>query len=268
MPDLTRAVRAVVLPLLAVLFLAGCSRDDQGRNIDPSQVDSLTAPDDGACRRLTPADVAMPSNATRTVDCTSAHTAETFAVGDLPPAFEDAAYGDDDLGRFAYRTCSAAFQKFLGADESLAMRTVVSWVWFRPSKPAWTKGARWYRCDVLGGGAQTKTYVDLPATAQGLLATRPDAWLACVDGPSVTGLKIGCDQPHTWRAVTTIKLGAADDPYPGDRVVESRTSDFCSDSVGAWLNYPVDYDYGYTWFKAGEWSAGNRRSICWARTDQ
>ncbi len=268
MPHLTRSARAVVAPLVAVIALAGCTPEDQGTDIDPAQVDAVAAPDNGACRRLTPADVALPSNATKTVDCASRHTAETFAVGDLPAQFAEATYSDDGVGRYAYRACSGAFQDFLGADESLAMRTVVSWVWFRPSRPAWKKGARWYRCDVLGGGAQTKTYVDLPTTAEGLLGKRPDAWLVCVNGPSVTGLKIGCDQPHTWRAVTTIKLGSADDPYPGDKVVESRTSDFCSDSVGAWLNYPVDYDYGYTWFKAGEWSAGNRRSICWARTDQ
>ncbi len=56
--------------------------------------------------------------------------------------------------------------------------------------------------------------------------------------------------------------------YPGDRVAETRTRDFCSKSVGAWLNYPVDYDYGYTWFHEAEWKAGNRRSICWAKTKE
>jgi hypothetical protein len=34
------------------------------------------------------------------------------------------------------------------------------------------------------------------------------------------------------------------------------------------MNYPVDFDYGYTWFHEAEWKAGNRRAICWARTDQ
>ena len=56
--------------------------------------------------------------------------------------------------------------------------------------------------------------------------------------------------------------------YPGDRLVEVRSRDFCSDSVGAWMNYPVDYEFGYTYFRRAEWAAGNRRSICWARTDQ
>ena len=94
--------------------------------------------------------------------------------------------------------------------------------------------------------------------------------------------KIPCSEEHTWRAVTTIVLGEPDEEYPGDKVVAgercteemggadkvvaARTRDYCSDSVGAWLNYPVDYDYGYTWFHEAEWEAGNRRSICWART--
>ena len=80
-------------------------------------------------------------------------------------------------------------------------------------------------------------------------------------------MKVPCSEKHDWRAVTTIVLGSQTDPYPGDRVVQSRTRDFCSKSVGAWLDYPVDYDFGYSWFHAPEWEAGNRRSVCWARTD-
>ena len=68
--------------------------------------------------------------------------------------------------------------------------------------------------------------------------------------------------------LSTIKLGDAKDPYPGDRVSEVRSRDYCSDSVGAWMNYPVEYDFGYTWFHEAEWKAGNRRSICWAKTDR
>ena len=205
LPYLTRAARAAVDP--SSRLLAGCTPDDQGSNLDPEQVDAVTAPELGACRLLTPDDVTQTSNATRAVDCTEKHTAETYAVGRLPTEFDDAAYDAKDLGIFAYRRCSEGFQEFVGADESLAMRTVVSWAWFRPSEKAWQDGARWYRCDVIGGGDQTEEYLDLPVTAEGLLTERPDAWLVCVDGPTVNGMKLSCDQPHTWRAVTTIKLG-------------------------------------------------------------
>jgi hypothetical protein len=250
------------------LVLSACGGGDDG-NVDTGQLDSVEAPQLGACRALTPADVALPSNATKVVDCSKEHTAETFGVGDLPAELEDAEYDSQELGAFAYQTCSAKFQEFLGADESTVMRTTVSWAWFRPSERAWEKGARWYRCDVIGGGEDSEEYTALPPTAAGLLAQRPtnDEWMVCVDGPSVQGApKIPCSQKHNWRAVTTIKVGDPEDPYPGDRVVEVTTRDYCSRSVGAWLGYPPEYDYGYTWFHEGEWNAGNRRSVCWAAT--
>ena len=107
-----------------------------------------------------------------------------------------------------------------------------------------------------------------PTTARGLLEGKPkDKWLVCVNGDSVQSApKIPCTEPHVWRAVTTIKLGQPEDPYPGDRLVEVTTRDYCSDSVGAWLGYPPEYDFGYTWFHEAEWKAGNRRSVCWAKT--
>jgi hypothetical protein len=264
---LTRVARAVAVPLVTVALLSGCGPVDQGDNVDSDQLDAVDAPELGACRILRPDDVAQSSNATRTVPCFKPHTAETYAVGPLPDRFQDAPYGSKELGIFAYQTCASAFRKFLGADESLVMRTILSWAWFRPSEKAWDDGARWYRCDVVGGGDESKEYVDLPRTAKSLLRDQPDEWMACANGLTVESVKVTCDQPHTWRAVTTIKLGEPGDAYPGDRLVKVRTRDFCSKSVGAWLTYPDHYDYGFTWFHEGEWDAGNRRSICWAKTD-
>ena len=254
---------AVTVGLVA-LAATGCSADGAGPTPRAEEMPAL-----GACRVLAPDDVAAQANASPVVDCAEDHTAETYAVGSLPERFADVEYEDRALGGYAYKTCSAAFMKFLGADESLVMRTVLSWAWFRPSEAAWDAGARWYRCDVIGGGEQSESYVALPQTAEGVLLGRPDdTWLVCVNGESVdASAKIPCSQAHSWRAVTTIKLGESEDEYPGDRLVEVRTRDFCSDSVGAWLNYPVTYDFGYTWFHEAEWDAGNRRSVCWAKTD-
>jgi len=261
--------RAAALAGVVLLMLTACSADGQGSNADPAQVDAVEAPELGACRLLTPDDVATASNATRTVDCTSRHTAETYAIGQLPASFDDVDVDDKDLGGWAYKTCSKKFMAFLGADDSLVMRTVVSWAWFRPSEKAWGQGARWYRCDVVGGGEQSKEYVDLPKTAKGLLLGVPDdRWMVCAAGSTVSGsVKIPCSQKHDWRAVTTIKLGEQNDSYPGDRLVQVKTRDYCSASVAAWLSYPVDYDFGYTYFHEAEWSAGNRRSVCWAKTN-
>lgn len=268
MPHVRRLVVPLALAVLLAITLVACGKHPADPSVDPAQVDATAAPDIGACRVLTPVDVAQPSNATRTVACSARHTAQTFTAGSLPARFEHASYDDKALSTWAYDTCARRFIGFTGADQSLAMRTILSWVWFRPSLAAWGNGARWYRCDVVGGGAQTKTYVDLPEKTKGLLLGTPDdRWLVCALGRTVSGsVKVPCSTQHDWRAVTTIVLGGANDPYPGDHVSQVRTRDFCSKSVGAWLGYPVDYDYGYSWFHQAEWDAGNRRSVCWART--
>ena len=264
---MTRRLRAMALLAAGALLLTACGGGDEERT-DPKLVDSVEVPEVGLCRVLTPEDVAEPTNATKAVDCADDHTAETYAAAELPSRFDEADYDDPRLARFAYRKCSAEFEEFLGADESLVMRSVLSWAWFRPSESAWDDDARWYRCDVVGGGEQSKEYVDLPETAEDLMLGKPDdRWMACADGPSVAGsVKVPCSEPHTWRAVTTIKVGTDNEEYPGDRLVEVKSRDYCSSSVGAWLGYPSDYDFAYTWFHEAEWEAGNRRSICWART--
>jgi hypothetical protein len=120
----------------------------------------------------------------------------------------------------------------------------------------------------MGGGAESEELLELPARTEGLLAGRvSDDWLVCADGVSVARAdRVACSKNHTWRAVSTIKLGEPEDAYPGDRVVEARSRDFCDKSVAAVLDYPVTYDFAYTWFQDAEWEAGNRRSICWAKT--
>ena len=44
------------------------------------------------------------------------------------------------------------------------MRVQLSWAWFRPSERGWDKGARWYRCDLVGGPANADV-VRRPADA-------------------------------------------------------------------------------------------------------
>ncbi|MEI2713541.1 MAG: septum formation family protein [Nocardioides sp.] len=247
--------------VLAAIVLSGC-----GDDAPPS----ITAPPDGACRQLTADDTSLPANDSEVVDCETAHTAETYLVGTFPERLADASYASDDLTTYAVSKCQPKFLKHMGADESLGMRTMLSWVWFRPTREQWTAGARWFRCDVIGGGAESEQYASLPTRTEDLLLGKPsDEWMVCASGSSVeSGRKLPCSQAHQWRAVTTIQLGKEEDAYPGDEVVEKRTSKFCSDSVSAWLDYPVDFDYSYTWFGEKEWAAGNRRSVCWAATER
>jgi hypothetical protein len=258
-------VRRTVAVLALALVASACGsalRQD-------TDADKLTPPKAGACRDLEPADLDKPTDSSPVVPCSHDHTAQTFVVGTLP-ADTGSAYRDKRQGTFVFATCTKAFREFLGADESLAMRVRLTWAWFRPSEKGWDRGARWYRCDVVGGPEGAKDLEDLPRDARGLFSTdQPDEWLSCARGATFAGsTKVPCSEPHDWRAVTTIKVGQPQDAYPGDRIVQVRTRDRCSDWVGAWSHYQQDYDYGFTWFHEAEWSTGNRRSICWARTDR
>lgn len=256
-------VRRTVLLLALALLASSCGGHRE------TEADRLTPPTQGACRDLSASDLDQPSNASPVVPCSKRHTAQTFAVGTLP-ASTGSSYADKRHGRFVFDACTKAFRDFLGVDESLAMRIQLSWAWFRPSQRGWDRGARWYRCDVVGGADGARTLRPLPADAHGLFSTDlPDTWLTCARGTTVPrSTKVPCSEKHDWRAVSTIKVGQPQDPYPGDRIVEVRSRDRCSDWVAAWTNYAPDFDFGYTWFHEAEWSTGNRRSICWARTDK
>jgi hypothetical protein len=258
-----RSRPVLLVVLLALLALAACSNPLQSS----SSADLSRTPALGACRNLTASDLNEQTNSSAVVSCADPHTAVTFASGTLPFGTGQA-YSDARHNKFVFTTCQKAFADYIGADESLALRVRLSWSWFRPSERGWTDGARWYRCDLVGGPVGANHLDYLPRNARDLLGTGdPDTWLACSDGLTVAkGTKVPCTEPHTWRAVTTIKLGGPDDSYPGDEVVEARTRSYCQESVRSWLHYPSDYEYGFTWFKADRWAEGNRRSICWART--
>lgn len=265
-PAVHDRIAGLVVALVLLLVASGCSSAPLAPKAASDRSDP---PGLGACYVLQPQDVESPSNDAEPVGCGEGHTAQTFAIGTLPDSTGDG-YDDRGHGRWIYPRCEAAFEKFLGVDESLAMRIQLSWAWFRPSEKAWEDGARWYRCDLVGGTTESTAYRPLPNPTKGLFRAKPpEEWLTCATGATVLGSTKGpCSEPHDWRAVTTIKLGEKADPYPGERLTQVRTRDYCSDSVGAWMNYPVDYEFGFTWFKQAEWQAGNRRSICWAKTDR
>lgn len=253
-----------VVTLLGLLLVATACQ----AGADDEAPVSTDLPQNGLCRMLSPADVERPDNDTAAVDCAEPHTAETFLVARLPERFDPVPYDAKSIGNFAYAQCTDAFREHLGADDSLVMRAMVSWAFFRPSEAAWDAGARWIRCDLLGGAESSEEYLALPEDTEGLLGERThDEWMVCATGDSVDGPKVPCSEPHSWRAVTTIKVGKPDEPYPGDDKVASLTKDYCSKSVGGWLAYPEDYQFGYTYFHEAEWEAGNRRSVCWAKTD-
>jgi hypothetical protein len=258
-----RLRRLTVCGLTAgALAVSGCSSSRTD-----SASDTTTPPTPGACRDLRANSIEDPSNDSAVITCSKAHTAETFLVGELP-ASTGASYADKRHGGYVYDACTKAFGAYLGADESMVLRSQLSWAWFRASKRGWERGARWFRCDVVGGPDGATEFRDLPTTTGGMFSTDiPDAWMTCAVGDQVDATdKVPCSAAHDWRAVTSVKIGQPNDAYPGDRIVEVRSREYCKDSIRGWLGYPPDFGYSYTWFKQDRWDTGNRRAICWSRT--
>lgn len=254
-----RRITSIALALTAsALLLSGC-----GAN--PS--DTLTPPENGLCRVLSIADLSARTNNSSPVDCTSPHTAQTILVSTFP-ASVGTNYQADAVGAYAYRTCGPTFETYLGATDSSVMRVQLSWAWFGPTQDAWNRGARWFRCDAVGAPPNQSSMTDIPSKLQNLLiGFPPDQWLTCATGNTFAGrVDVPCSQQHTWRAVTAVKLGQPNDPYPGDHMSEIRANNYCSDAIGAYFNYSSTYEFGYTVFHAAEWKAGNRRAVCWAKT--
>lgn len=265
---------SLLIVVLAVLALSGCGGDRAAaKGEDPKQVDSTALPEVGKCRNLTHEDVAEAYNFDKYVPCDEPHNAETFGAGPLPDEFKDAEYGDEKVNEWAFSQCRKLLEKYVGSDQSLLMRSMLSHVYFGPSEKAWDEGARWIRCDVVGGGQQGAEYVDLPTTTRNLLKVKKvedveDRWMVCAEGKSVSSAKVPCSEPHQMRAVTTIKLGEAKTKFLGVAESKKKASQYCKGSVQAWLGYPESFDYGYTWFGEKEWNAGNRWAVCWAVTEE
>lgn len=256
----------------AVLLLAGLLSACEAKDVVPGAKDpeDVKAPETGLCRDLDAEAIDSSTDDTEAVDCGKAHTAETFLVGELDKdATKDTEYDDPSVAKAVSEQCTPRFRRFTGATDSLALRTVVSWAWWRPSEDAWKAGSRWFRCDVVARSTSAEL-APLPRTAKGMLLGIPPAkWMVCADGKTVADApRVACTEKHTWRAVSAVSIGKKRDPWPGSRLVEVRSRDFCSDWVGAWTNYSLDYEYAYTWFGKDDWASGNRLSVCWARTEE
>ena len=117
-------VAATVLLLLATACTGGSAGEEEVEVAPPTL---------GTCRLLTPADIAETSNDSPAVDCSEQHTAETFAVGTFPDEVGEK-IDDPALGAHVFEVCERKFGKFLGGNESLVMRAMVTWAWFRPTE--------------------------------------------------------------------------------------------------------------------------------------
>jgi hypothetical protein len=187
---------AATLPCAFVLFAASaCSGAPSG--VDRDLTDdwhSLPAatqfrPAAGTCHDDLSDEGALDDYAP--IPCTTAHVAETAAVGDLPGAARDSAA--------AFQQCSKQVDTFLGAD----WRT--GWLILQPVLPsteAWAGGARWVRCDLAETSPIDGRVVNRKTSLKAGLKAGSTLRMACanptIKGEQVTEMHpVTCSKSHT-----------------------------------------------------------------------
>lgn len=204
------------------------------------------------------------SDGSFSVPCSTAHTAETFAVFQATPV-----PNSSELAKI-WRTCNARFKKFTGDSPTVS---TLSLTVILPSVKQIAAGAEWVRCDALespnynGQGGVTRTGSLKNALKGGDV---PNEYRGCVKHwPRVTQ-KVhftSCAQRHQAELIpVSIGLGGANAKFPGTGIVESRSKTFCGEVFQDYVPETTHYYYYYP--TRDSWSSGTHETACWALDTQ
>ena len=153
--------------------------------------------------------------------------AYTFAVQKLPPDVNvpGASIGNKSIQSAASAGCEAAFSRFIGGDPARRALSRLSVTYFLPPQKYYDRGADWVRCDVVALQS-ADALAPLPQPLQGFLddsRALQDYGVCSAGQPgATTSALVICGQPHTFRALTALRLGTTTSRYPGKAVVGTR----------------------------------------------
>lgn len=291
--------------LLSALLLAGCGGQEQpgqprpaapastgiastaepgaGPTPSPAAAPAPTRPERGTCATITYDQAVAPVDPSTPTSCRAAHTAETFATGELRTirAGHLLAVDSPTVQRQVARTCPQRLQQYVGGTEEAVRLSMLRAVWFTPTVEESDAGATWFRCDVVvlageDGLAEVRGRLD------DVLATQEGRDRLGMCGTAAPGSpdfrRTVCRAPHTWRAIATVDLlsettgpaagaatprgGAA--AYPGLRVVREAGQQVCDERGQEVAADALDYQWGYEWPTAEQWATGQTYGRCWA----
>lgn len=263
----------------AVLLLAGCSGGtpsaDSTTPATPTQAPDPSppeAPSAAGCYRLSLDQLTSPTNDSRPVACTAAHTAQTIAVGtiDLQQDGHLLAVDSESARQQVATACPKAFAEYVGGTAQQRDLTRLRVVWFSPTLAEADKGAAWYRCDVVAFGvgdelASLKQPISRGALdgGKGLAAYG----LCGTDAPGSVGFtRVMCDVAHTWKAISVVDLDSSKDDsaaYPGAGAVSTSGDATCRETARAASSYAAKFQYGWEWPTSEQWSRGQHFGYCW-----
>lgn len=263
------------------LVLTGCTGDSTPTEMpseSPSETPSETPtssepppppPKAGACYDLSVEDARAASTEAEPVPCRRDHTARTAFVGRTAQlAGPDADPADPQVSQQVSEDCQQRVRSFLGGDPVTQNLSRFVAIGFLPTAEERDAGAQWYRCDVIAFGDGEKL-LRLPFQRRlaGVLDQDGalDAFGTC--GTAAPGAKdfqrVACLLPHSWRALTTIRVGDGK-RYPGADEVRQSGDSACADYVEGQAGFTTEIQYGWEWPTQPQWEAGQRYGFCWA----
>ncbi|MCX6397815.1 MAG: septum formation family protein [Propionibacteriales bacterium] len=269
-PLRTRAAGTVALVVLIVVTaLAGCEDDSSpGAPVGPPSTAAVPvdAPPVRACYRIDVAAGLELSSAAPRVSCTKRHTSVTVRVGRIKRTTEGRVVPMESARaqRQVARSCKAAVDAHVGGTTERRRLSRVQAVWFSPSHPQVVAGARWFRCDLVIAGTATR-FTPLPTMTRRLLesASALARYGTCgTAAPGAPGFRrVICAAKHTWRARSTIELGAGA-AYLG-RTAGKRADAACRDVEARRATDANRLRWSFEWPTRAQWNAGQRYGLCW-----
>jgi hypothetical protein len=277
--------RLAVAALLAAAALTGCSgTEDPGATpttptgasqsaatkspaATPTFARAVPTPRNRACYGYGYAAAVAPVAHREPISCDQAHTAITFAVGDLDTVVAGhlVSVDSDRVQAQVADDCPTAFAQFVGGTPEIRRLSMLRPVWFTPSLRQSDQGANWYRCDAVAIAADEQL-APLVGRLQGVLA-RPLArarYAMCGTAEPGTPAfhRVICSATHTWKAISTVDV--AGEPYPGVEKARAAGQQPCQDAALAVADDPLNYRWGYEWPTADQWAQAQHYGICWA----
>ena len=235
---------------------------------------TASAPAVGEC--LEYADIESLNSPGQTVDCSTSHNAEVFAVSTAPDdlGLPSQAFIPDqqrsDLctppGSTDARDDMYAYLGLTGA--ALPLRTYFGLK--LPSDEEWRSGERWVRCLVSvsrQGNDGLLEWESWSGSAPERVTQSGAGWLlACNDGVPASGtyeVLVPCSVGRWLLIVNGVRVeGEASDPYPGEALQQSADL-VCAPLIRPWERVESTGDFIAALAIKEEWESGGRVASCW-----
>lgn len=265
-------MRLLGLVAAGVLLLAGCGTDPAPPVAAPTTPLPAPAPPAApaphGCYQLTMAQAVAPTSHATAAPCTSAHTTETYFVGQLDTyvAGHLLAVDSDRVSQQVSSTCRRRLGGFLGGTTAATRLSMVRAVWFTPTVAQSAQGANWFRCDAVAV-ADSDSLSTLDTSLRGALrAPKRRAALAMCGtaAPGTDGFhRVQCAASHSWRAIAVVPIRGV--RYPGVRAAKAAGKTRCLDAAAAAASDPLSFKSSYEWPTREDWSLDQHYGICWTK---